>query len=177
MEGIVWLGLRGKVSSELSGAAKMTYIVFAHAVLPAIVPLGFALLEPDRRLARLLWPLVGLGAALRAYMLWQLAAFPVGVQVQARCIDYTTHTPNDLLVVVLYLLVTCGPALLSSQRHLRRFGLLALLGAIAAAIVRTDELTSVWCLYAALVSGLILVHFSCQPTRTAVINAVRSNTA
>ena len=52
VEGFVWLGLRGQVSSGLGNAAKEAYIVYAQAVLPAIVPLGFMLLEPDRRRAR-----------------------------------------------------------------------------------------------------------------------------
>src|SRR3984957_12507668 len=58
VEGFVWLGLRGQVSPELGDTAKQTYIVFAHAVLPALVPLGFTLLEPDRRRSRRMWPLV-----------------------------------------------------------------------------------------------------------------------
>src|ERR1700730_8176732 len=51
-EGFAWLGLRGQVSGELGSVAKEGYIVYAHAVLPAIVPLGLMLLEPDRRRAR-----------------------------------------------------------------------------------------------------------------------------
>jgi hypothetical protein len=48
---------------------------------------------------------------------------------------------------------------MSSRRHLRWFGLVSLIGVIATALVRVDELTSLWCLYAALVSVLILEHF------------------
>jgi hypothetical protein len=162
VEGFVWLGLRGELSPGLGDTAKEAYIVFAHAILPALVPLGFTLLEPDRRRARWMWPLVGLGLLLGVYLLWQVTAYPVGAQVQARCIDYTTHTPNDLLVGVLYVLVTCGPALISSRRYLRWFGLVSLAGVIAAALVRVDELTSVWCVYVALVSVLILEHFRRQ---------------
>lgn len=159
VEGFVWLGLRGEVSAGLGDTAKETYIVFAHAVLPALVPVGFALLEPDRRRARWMWPLAGGGVLLGAYLLWQVTAFPVGAQEQARCIDYTTHTPNDLLIGALYVAVTCGPALISSYRHLRWFGVVSLVGVIAAALVRLDELTSLWCVYVALVSVLILEHF------------------
>jgi hypothetical protein len=162
VEAFVWLGLRGEVSPGVGDAAKQTYIVFAHAVLPALVPLGFTLLEPNRRRARWMWPLVGLGLLLGAYLLWQVTAYPVGAQQQARCIDYTTHTPNDLLIGVLYVVVTCGPALMSSRRHLRWFGVVSLVGVIAAALVRFDELTSVWCVYVALVSVLILEHFRRQ---------------
>jgi hypothetical protein len=159
VEGFVWLGLRGEVSAELGGAAKQIYIVFAHAVLPVLVPLGFTLLEPDRRRARRMWPLVGLGTLLGAYLFWQVTAYPVGAQEQARCIDYTTHTTNDLLVGTLYVIVTCAPALMSSRRHLRWFGVVSLVGVIAAALVRADELTSLWCVYVALVSVLILEQF------------------
>jgi hypothetical protein len=159
VEGFVWLGLQGEVSSAVGNTAKETYVVFAHAVLPVIVPLGFVLLEPNRRRSRWLWPFACLGGLLGAYMLFQVTAYSVGVQEQAHCIDYTTHTPNDYLITVLYVVVTCGPALLSSRPYLRWFGLLSLLGVIATAIVRADELTSLWCLYAAFVSVLILEHF------------------
>ena len=54
-------------------------------------------------------PFVGLGALLGAYLLWQVTAYQVGAQQQARCIDYATlHTPNDALIGVLYVVVTCG---------------------------------------------------------------------
>jgi uncharacterized membrane protein YhaH (DUF805 family) len=175
VEGFVWLGLRGQVSSGLGDAAKEVYIVYAHAVLPVIVPFGFMLLEPDHRRSRWMWPLVCLGLVLGVYLLWQITAYPVGAQEQARCIDYTTHTPNDVLIGALYVLATCGPALLSSRRHLRWFGLVSLIGVIATALVRVDELTSLWCLYVALVSVLILEYFRRQranETGTAPIQAV-----
>jgi Family of unknown function (DUF6629) len=164
VEGFVWLGLRGEVSAALGDTATHAYIVFAHAILPGLVPFGFTLLEPDRRRARWMWPLVWLGVVLGAYLLWQVTAYPVGAHEQARCIDYTTHTPNDLAIGALYVIATCGPALISSRRYLRWFGAVSLIGVIAAAVVRADELTSLWCIYVALVSVLILEHFRRQRT-------------
>jgi hypothetical protein len=158
-EGFVWLGLRGQVSGGVGAAAREAYIVYAHAVLPAIVPLGFTLLEPDPRHSRWMWPLVCLGLLLGLYLLRQVTIYPVWAQPEAHCIDYTTHTPNDVLIGAVYVLVTCGPALISSRQHLRRFGLVSLVGVIATALLRADELTSLWCLYAAMVSVLILEHF------------------
>jgi hypothetical protein len=175
VEGFVWLGLRGEVSSGVGDPAREAYIVFAHAVLPAIVPLGFALLEPSHRRARWIWPLALVGVLLGVYLLWQVTAYPIGAHEQAHCIDYTTHTPNDYLVGTLYIVVTCGPALLSTRRRLRRFGLLSVVGAVATALVRVDELTSLWCLYAAFVSVLILEHFRRQrasETPTSILTPV-----
>jgi hypothetical protein len=158
-EGFVWLGLRGQVSASVGAGAKDAYIIYAHAILPAIVPLGFTLLEPEHRHSRWMWPLVGIGLVLGAYLLWQVTAYPVGARPEAHCIDYTTHTPNDVLIGGLYVLVTCGPALISSRPYLRWFGLVSLAGVITTALVRANELTSVWCLYVAMVSVLILEHF------------------
>jgi hypothetical protein len=164
VEGFVWLRLRGQVSSAVGNAAIEAYLIYAHAVLPAIVPLGFLLIERDRRGSRWLWPLVGIGVLLGAYLLREVTAYPVGARELAHCVDYTTHTPNDYVITELYVLVTCGPALLSSRPYLRWFGVLSLIGVIVAAIVRTEELTSVWCLYAAFISLLILEHFHRERT-------------
>jgi hypothetical protein len=162
VEGFVWLWLQGRVGGAVGATAREAYIVFAHAVLPVLVPVGFLLLEPDRRRSRWLWPFVVVGSLLGVYMLWQVTAYPIGAQVQSRCIDYTTHTPNDVLIIALYVAVTCVPALLSSRRYLRWFGALNLIGVAVAAAVRADELTSLWCVYAALVSILVLAHFRRQ---------------
>jgi Family of unknown function (DUF6629) len=159
VEGFVWLGLRGQISPGLGDAAKEIYIVYAHAVLPAIVPIGFMLLEPKRGRARVMMGIACVGVLLGAYLLWQVTAYPVGAQEQARCIDYTTHTPNDALIGLLYVAVTCGPALISSRRYLRWFGLVSLVGVIVTAVVRVDDLTSLWCVYVAIVSVLIFEHF------------------
>ncbi len=165
IEGFVWLGLRGQVSVGLGNVAKAAYIIYAHAVLPALVPLGFMLIEPDPRRRRCLSPLVCLGLLLGAYLLWQVTAYPVGAREAGHCINYTTHTPNDVALAVLYVIVTCGPALISSRRYLRWFGAVSLIGVIATAMVRVDELTSLWGLYVAMVSVLILEHFRRERAR------------
>jgi hypothetical protein len=170
VEGLVWLGLRGQVSRGLGDAAKVAYVAYAHAVLPAIVPLGFMLLEPDRRRSRVMMVMACAGALLGGYLLWQITAYPVGAHEQARCIDYTTHTPNDVVIALLYVGVTCGPALISSRRYLRWFGLVSLVGVIVTAVVRVDELTSLWCVYVAIVSVLILEHFRWQ--RASEVHAI-----
>ncbi len=174
IEGFVWLGLRSQVSRGLGNVATEAYIVYAHAVLPAIVPVGFLLLEPDRHRRRWLSPIACLGLLLGVYLLWQVTAYPIGAQEAAHCINYTTHTPNDVAVALLYVLVTCGPALISSRRYLRWFGAVSLVGVIATALVRVDELTSLWCLYAAMVSVLILEHFRRRRADEANAIAIRT---
>lgn len=161
-EGFVWLGLRGDVSTAVGVTAKDIYVLYAYAVLPIIVPIGLYLIEPSRTHRRRVLPLIALGLAVGGYMLWQLTQYPVTAQEQASCIAYNTHAPFGTQVDVAYVIATCGPALLSSRRYLRWFGVANLIGVVIAFTVRKEEFTSVWCVYAALVSVLILEHFRRQ---------------
>ena len=61
-----------------------------------------------------------------------------------------------------------GPALISRRRYLRWFGLVSLVGVIVTAVIRVDELTSLWCVYVAIVSVLILEHFRRQRASAAL---------
>jgi hypothetical protein len=159
VEGFVWLGLRGQVSPGLGDAARDAYVVYAQAVLPMIVPLGFLLLEPSGRHRRRVWPFVLLGLAVGLFLLWQVTRWPIVADERAHCVAYTTHTPYAIPSATAYVLAVCAPALLSSRRYLRWFGVVNVVGLLFAATMQEEEFTSVWCLYAAVMSVLILVHF------------------
>jgi hypothetical protein len=161
-EGFVWLGLRGEVSSGLGATATDAYVIYAQAVLPVIVPIGFLLIEPSRRHRRRVAPFVALGLAVGGYLLWQVTQYPIYAEEHAHCIAYVTYTPLEIPAGAAYVIATCGPALLSSRRYLRSFGAANLAGVAIAASLRYAEFTSVWCVYAALVSVLILEHFRRQ---------------
>jgi hypothetical protein len=158
-EGFVWLGLRDQVSAGLGDAARDAYVVYAQAVLPMVVPLGFALMErrPERR--RWIWPFVALGLAVGLYLLWQVTQYPIVAEEREHCVAYTTNTPLEIESATAYVLAVTVPVLLSSRRHLRIYGVVNVLGLACAAFVREEEFTSVWCLYAAVMSVLIWWHF------------------
>lgn len=158
-EAFVWWGLRGDVSPEVGDLARDAYVIYAQAVLPVVVPLGFALLEPRRRRRMLVWPFVVLGVLTGLYLLWQVTQYPIVAQERAHCVAYTTNTPHAIPSAAAYVLAVCVPVLLSSRRHLRWFGVVNVAGLAFAATMQEEEFTSVWCLYAAVMSWLVLVHF------------------
>jgi len=94
-----------------------------------------------------------------AVMLWQVTAYPIYAQEHASCIAYDSDAPLLTPAAFVYVIATCAPALLSSRGYLQWFGILNIIGLAIAFSVREAELTSLWCVYAALVSVLILEHF------------------
>lgn len=161
-EAFVWLGLRDQVSAGLGDAARDVYVGYAQVVLPIVVPLGFALLERDPRRRRFVWPFAALGLAVGLFLLWHLLGGGIVAEERDHCVAYITTTPHAIPSATAYVLAVCVPALLSSRRHLRWFGLVNIVGLAIAATMQEEEFTSVWCLYAAVMSWLIFLHFRAE---------------
>lgn len=69
-----------------------------------------------------------------------------------------TQTPAAPVWVVLYVIAVIGPALLSGYRSIIAFGILNLVGLTTVVLLYAQAFASLWCVYAALASVLVLVH-------------------
>ena len=158
-EGFVWLGLRGTIPQSGTKIALYAYLAYAWALLPAIVPLAILLVEPQRIRRQLMVPLCVLGTAVGAYLLWVVVDHPITAHIAGHGIDYRGVGSSGNLVTVLYVVATCGSFLLSSSRPIVWFGLANLAAVAVLVIVQSEGLTSLWCLWAAIISVLIYLHF------------------
>ena len=157
VEALVWLGIDGRVSAHLQSVAATVYLVFALPVLPVLIPLAVLLLEP--RGARLrVAPFLAVGAAVGCYLSYALLTAPVVVVEHEHALGYTTGVRHGDLWAVLYVVAVVGPALLSGYRSIVLFGVLNLVGLVVVAVLLVAAFDSVWCVYAALLSALVLVH-------------------
>jgi hypothetical protein len=163
VEAFVWLGLQGDVSQGVLDAATWAYLVFAQPVLPLLIPVGMLLAERDAARRRRLWLFVVLGAAVAVRMAVNLATVPLTASLSDHVVLYQADTGFGIPTAVAYVVATCAPALLSSQRRLRLFGAANLVGLAGAAVIREEAVTSVWCVYAAFASVLLLIHLRSAP--------------
>ncbi|MCV7442174.1 hypothetical protein H7K33_08060 [Mycobacterium paraense] len=145
------------VSAGVAHFAMYAYVFIALPLLPALVPVAVLLLEP--RGARLrVAPFVALGAVVSAYLAYVVFTKPVGVQRCPHALEYQTGAHNSYFWAVLYILAVIGPALLSGYRSIVAFGLANLVGLVLVAILYLRAFASLWCIYAAVMSVLVLVH-------------------
>jgi hypothetical protein len=126
--------------------------------VPVLVPLAILRLEPDRVRRRWLAGLLALGVAVGARMLWLGLAHPIGAHVADHAIVYATDRHFGAVEATAYVVATCGAILLSTAPRLRLLGAVNVAGLLVAVAVRYAAVTSVWCLYAALASVLIVWH-------------------
>lgn len=157
IEAVVWAGAAGQVSADLQHLAVGAYLVIALVVLPTLMPVAVLLLEP--RGARLrVAPFALLGVVVSAYLGYALLTEPFTVTAYPHALVYDTGLRNGGPGIVLYIAAVIGPSLLSGYRSIIAFGVLNLVGLAVVAVVYAEAFVSLWCVYAACISVLMLVH-------------------
>lgn len=157
LEVAVWAGLNGDVSPGVAELAMRAYLFIAWPLLPTYVPLAVLMLEP-RQLRRRVAPFVALGAVVSAYLAFVVLANPVEVIRHPNGLEYDTEVHHPIVWAVLYVVAVIGPALMSGYRSIVAFGVLNLVGLTLVAVFYFQEFASLWCVFAAASSILILVH-------------------
>ena len=137
-------------------------------VLPTLFPLSVLLLEPQGDRLRVA-PFVVLGVvmslATTSASTEKHTAVPsarirqprMGRTVTPRN-PPTVLTPIPRPLAVGYVVAVIGPAVLSGYPSVVAFGWVNLAGLVVVAVVYADAFASLWCVYAALTSALVMVH-------------------
>jgi hypothetical protein len=157
-ETFVWWGLQGRVPAGVGRVAMWIYLVFALVVLPILVPLLMMLFEsPFRRRWRIA-PFLVLGVGVSIVLLEAMLVGHPNVRLGAYHLAYTIGLRHGTAIIGLYVVSTCGPLLASGFRSIVWFGVVNLAAVIVLALLCANGFTSLWCFYAALVSGAIALH-------------------
>jgi Family of unknown function (DUF6629) len=157
-ETLVWWSLQGHLPRGLGHVAMWAYLVFALVALPVLAPLLMTLIEPSARHRRRILPLVALGTAVSVVLLEAMLAGHPDVRLARFHLAYTIGLQHGVAVIGLYVVATCGPMLLSSMRPFVWFGVANLAAVVALALLCADGFASLWCFYAAVLSGAIVLH-------------------
>jgi hypothetical protein len=157
-ETFVWWGLQGHVPRDIGNIAMWIYLLFALVVLPPLVPFLLAIFEPSPRRRRRYIPFLLLGLVVSGVILEaMLVGHPVA-RLGTYHVAYSIGLQHGILIIGLYILAICGSLLVSGNRALVWFGVANVIAIIVLALLCASGFTSLWCFYAALVSGAIAVH-------------------
>ncbi len=157
IEALVWLGLEGRVSSEVWRPAMWLYLVIAFGVVPVLIPFAVRALDRDRRHGddRVF---VAIGVVVAALLVYPLLRGPVEARIVNHHIDYTVDLWHGGWLVAFYVLATCGSMLRSRDPSIRMFGALNFAAVCVLVWLENSAFISLWCLWAAFTSLAIAVH-------------------
>lgn len=157
-EAFVWWGLQGHVSVGAGRVATWIYLLIAFVVLPVFVPVGVLLLEPRGRRRSAMLVFVALGLAVATVLLAAMARGPAKAALGHNHLSYSTDLHAGAIVVVAYVVATCGSLIVSSYRDIALFGIVNLVAVAVLAKLTIDGFASLWCGWAAITSGAFAIH-------------------
>jgi hypothetical protein len=142
-----------------SPLGSFAYLFIALPLLPTLFPLSVLLLEPPGARLRVA-PFVVLGGVVSTYLALVLLTDPIGVTPHPHCLAYQTGVQHMVVWSGLYVVAVIGPALMSGYPSIVAFGVLNLVGLLVVAVLYVQAFASLWSIYAAVMSVLVLVHMA-----------------
>lgn len=157
VEGSLWLTIPLPEFASLQKAGTYIFLIMADVLWPTIIPMSVLLMEDNLKRKKILLVLLGMGITLSLYYAFCLFNFNVIPEIRGYHIHYKTTFPAYLSMpaFIIYLIVTITPLFISSIKRTHLLGVLMFLSCLVTAIFFTQYLTSVWCFFAALISGVI----------------------
>lgn len=162
-EGVIWISFDRPFVLSI---ATFVYLFFSHVIWPTLLPSAVYLIETALWRRRVLKFFIGIGFVVSIYFLYYLFAEHVTAKVVNESVAY--FSPHFFITFILspYTAATCASCLFSSSRTVNVFGILTFFAALTAAKLYEQTFISVWCLFGAILSVMIYVHFRFEYRKT-----------
>src|SRR3990167_4312559 len=156
IEGAVWVSFGSPI---LNTIATYAYSMFSHVLWPIFIPFSVLMIEIDQTRRKILRLFSFTGLAVGLYLLYFIIVDPVTAHIVNSSIAY--HSPHlyVYLVMVIYLIATCGSCLVSSHKIINLFGVVLLISFAIATWFFIETFFSVWCFFAAILSIIAYWYF------------------
>jgi hypothetical protein len=157
-EGLVWLGLDGVVNAFVQQGAAYGFLTFAVSGWPLIFALAAYQVETVLWRQNVMQYVVGIGVLWAIISHAVLLASSVSPSAQGGHILYNVVTLPSWFVIpatILYTLIGVVPLFMSSEKELRVLGAMILASGVVTKVLEATHFVSVWCFWAALISGYI----------------------
>ena len=156
-EGCLWLTLPNPEYGTVQMFSKYIFLIMAEVLWPMMIPLSVFFMEENKKRKRILRILLFMGVSVSLYYAFCLLFFNVTPQIMGYHIQYRTDFPkfSTALAFIVYFIASITPLFVSSIQRTHLLGILMFLSCVVTAVFFWQYLASVWCFFAAFISGVI----------------------
>lgn len=164
MEGMLWLSLSLPEFSGWKTTAMYGFLIIAQVIWPSWVPFSIYLKEKKKKRKKILRILLITGAVVSAALGYGLLTYPVDAGIRNFHIGYFLDVPAQYRVIpgLFYFIPTVFPAFVSSVKYMRSFGIAILISFLATKIFYPENVISVWCYFAAILTISVVLILKAQ---------------
>ncbi|MDQ6798829.1 MAG: hypothetical protein M3011_12580, partial [Actinomycetota bacterium] len=158
-ESFVWSDLHHRTPPVTTGGVAVSlYAVVAFVVVPAVVPWAVLAVEPVNDRRRLMAPFAVLGCLVAVAYAGAMGQRPVVAAIAGHHISYETGLRSGGTMAAVYVVAVCVPLFASSYPRIVAFGACNAVAVAVLIFLSQEELTSLWCAWAAVTSTVIAAH-------------------
>jgi hypothetical protein len=165
-EGMVWRTIGDPDQAPLHLLSVAVFLGFALVIYPTWSPLSLYLAERNPRRRKVLGALLALGVCVSIYAAVLLLRNGPVARIDHHSITYSYGRFGNSLVLGLYLpgyvLPTVVPFFVSTMNKAKVMGGVLAFGLVATFVIKRQTLTSVWCFFAAVMSGVIVLSIAAE---------------
>jgi hypothetical protein len=160
-EGFIWLADGSPAFQFMQPFSTYAFLFFAQILWPVWIPFSILKLNGDKKFKKIQRVLLGVGIVSSAYLAFCLINFPVEGKVAGYHIAYVQLYPESLNVLsgIIYMIATVIPPIVSGTKNVWILGVAIFISYLITAIFYTGYIVSVWCFFAAIISGFVLLIF------------------
>lgn len=154
-EGFVWIGLLN--NSNWNSVPIHLFIFFAQVLWAFWVPYSILKMEHQQNRRRIMKGCLWIGIILAVYISYCLLFYETTAFLSDFHVNYKLYFPHQYypFLGLLYLLPIIVPPLASSVAEIRLIGILLFISFIITKLLFEDEVISVWCFFAAIISSIV----------------------
>lgn len=158
VEGILWLMLPSH--SLLATLPAYVYIIFAYMFWPIWMPFALSRYEKEFWRKVIMYASMGLGICFALFALKLIVFNGVHASIEQHHIVYSVSKQpslyNTVLFSLVYFMAAVVPMVISSRKYVWLLGACTCISYVVAFVFYHAFLASIWCFYAAIISGLTL---------------------
>lgn len=161
-EGFIWLSLSGIDRETWHQGVIDVFLVFAMVVWPLWIGASTLLMETVKIRRWVQMACLVSGIVFAGFTTNYLINYNASARIVDYHILYEFDFPNQKnpLTGILYVFATIGPLLASSLKRIPVLGLMIFASYLITKLVYNDYVISIWCFFAALISGIIFLMVS-----------------
>lgn len=154
-EGLLWLSLSDPGFSAFYLPSMYFFFLIGQTVWPLWVPISIWKMEEDPKRKRVLRLSIAAGAVASVYFLYFFFTEGVSANIDCFHVEYQCAYPWKTLANLFYVPAIAVPFFTSSWKRMPLLGLCAIFSLALALLFYKQFSLSVWCFFAAWLSGLI----------------------
>lgn len=164
MEGMLWLSLSFPEFSGWKTISMYVFLIIAQVIWPTWVPFSIYIIENKKKSKKILRILLITGIIVSAALGYGLLTYPVDAGIRNYHIGYFLDVPAQYRVIpgLFYFIPTVFPAFVSSVKYMRSFGIAILISFLATKIFYPENVISVWCYFAAIMTVSVVFILKTQ---------------